>query len=615
MPSPISLSFATTNMSSWGNDTYYFSLIQHLKAAATHYQLSFRDDYGFIRTDPAVPDHARYFDGQICGRVVGSATLAVRSIFVDALVSSCSPDSDRVTLANGVVLPLLPFFQSPTDIQGAAIVWAPNSPAVLILWTEWISTLQSMYEILNHEIQHSSSTCPCTVPRSVFSLSDGPFRSASSRSSSLPPVASRDPSPLPQLGGLDTLSHLTDLSKPSSKPKDLHPLGPFIHDTSIDAEFYQLATQLEFPLVDLDRDSVISLLQMPAGSPISSVSSPPSTCCSPQTIFDGSPVGTSDIPGSPFDPDMTSPSSLGSDHKDDFSEDGSDNEADAATHSTKPAIQRTEPSPSPVIHAAEGYFTFPMPSTQRRPTGGKAKVFPTTTEDWRKASASALPAAPARPRNKSLPSTTHPSPSESVRRNVRIASGTTPSGAFASMRLSSPAQPHAGPSLHSPARVPNGVYAHYSARMPTGSTPPRRAALIATEAISSMSDEEHITYTTAMMDDYDEDDEDEDDYSHHHHNGANLSPKSLASKTGGTKRKKRRSGGGGASQKKQKFACDDCAATFTREADMRRHRNTACKKAAAVDSMTCQYCQVPFNRGDALNRHIRTKHRNIVAAA
>ena len=130
---------------------------------------------------------------------------------------------------------------------------------------------------------------------------------------------------------------------------------------------------------------------------------------------------------------------------------------------------------------------------------------------------------------------------------------------------------------------------------------------MAKEVITYVSDEENVTRFDM------DDEEDEDEYQTVDHT-AILSPKSLSAAKANGKRKRRRTGGA-ASQKKQKFACEDCAATFTREADMRRHKNTACKKAASVDSMTCQYCQVPFNRGDALNRHIRTKHRNLVAGA
>ena len=249
-----------------------------------------------------------------------------------------------------------------------------------------------------------------------------------------------------------------------------------------------------------------------------------------------------------------------------------------------------------------------------RQTGGKTRPFETTAPNWRAAASTRSPAA--RPQvplrsGKKTASATHPSPAESVRRNVRLPTGQTPSGAFASMRLSSPAQPAASQkTLPSPAR--GSINLHLAPapppRIPSGSTPPRRAALIARDALASASDEEAAT---AHLIDYDDGDEDEDDY---HHSTLSLSPKSLAAAKVGTKRKKRRSGGA-ASQKKQKFACDACGSTFTRDADMRRHRTTACKKADSVDSMVCRYCQVPFNRGDALNRHIRTKHRNIVAGA
>ncbi|KAH8096766.1 hypothetical protein BXZ70DRAFT_314238 [Cristinia sonorae] len=344
-------------------------------------------------------------------------------------------------------------------------------------------------------------------------------------------------------------------------------------------------TSFAYPFPDpfdtYEKESVLSLLQMAERSPISPISTPTSSSCSPQQVFS--------TPGSPFESDITSPDSLCNTDIQDNDSDTSSSEDDSDDLMERPS----SPHATTSLHdrPPSSAFTFPMPVA----SGGKTKMLPINATVWRQPSVDV-----ASRKRKTSPNDF--TPVQDALRAGRVSTNTTPSGAFASMNLSSPANKASSHRLESPIR-PIKTLPAPSARVAGGSTPPRRAALMARDAISSVSEEENVSLAVEPSEEY------EEEYDAVGHS-ATLSPKSAASKNG-VKRKKRRSGGA-PPQKKQKFACDDCGGTFTREADMRRHRATACKKSSAVEAMTCQYCQVTFNRGDALNRHIRTKHRNIV---
>ncbi|KAI0338397.1 hypothetical protein BDW22DRAFT_712570 [Trametopsis cervina] len=73
---------------------------------------------------------------------------------------------------------------------------------------------------------------------------------------------------------------------------------------------------------------------------------------------------------------------------------------------------------------------------------------------------------------------------------------------------------------------------------------------------------------------------------------------------------KRRNNGRASVSKKRKFSCEDCGRKFTRDADRKRHMESACKnKLNPPIEYRCPMCPSTFSgRSDALRRHISNTH-------
>lgn len=60
---------------------------------------------------------------------------------------------------------------------------------------------------------------------------------------------------------------------------------------------------------------------------------------------------------------------------------------------------------------------------------------------------------------------------------------------------------------------------------------------------------------------------------------------------------------------KPRHRCERCRATFVRSTDRRRHSQTACPAATNLQPHVCSVCGHRLSRYDALQRHMRTRHR------
>ncbi|THH28895.1 hypothetical protein EUX98_g5288 [Antrodiella citrinella] len=596
-------------MPDYSFDSYCIALSEHLRRWGNRFTLAYTNPFllrRFMTEAIQVLTDCDPFVHTVYNHLGGCVLVLHHPVVVDILARFYG---DQVVLENFEVIEILPSSDAITalrkDKRGVVFL---RQEAALVIWNDCIDLHESMYDSIFHELIHILQCCPCTVQRPHFTIAHGPFSNKPScyskhRFMSAQPNAK-------QQHNLDSLGDLGHLKLPTNAAltasNESTPGVQYLPEENLGLVVHQQSQVVRaFDFDDIGK----SLLEWPNRSPISDVSSPStSTCYSPQELFAGmSPTLTSGAPGSPFssETETTSPSSmfaspLGA--ADDISDnDTSDSDSDTSDDDTDAPIV-----PKPIVNASSLVqplvtYSYPMPSPL--PSGGGKTKYPT---DWRREPPPVAGLRPIKPvpskRGGSQKSPSVPaSPATSVIRDGRLpTNGSTPSSAFASMNLHSPVQNNAS-QLPSPGRgmkrpLPTSF-------RKTGGSPPRRPALLANEPRSSTSGDDDVEH-----------DEDGSEHAHTPGHSAILSPISSSAKAVMQKGRKRRKAGGAVISKKQKFACSACAQTFTREADMRRHRNTACKKAGTVESIPCQYCQVPFNRGDALNRHIRTKHRDIIGA-